>query len=431
MPERSTVSADRGGFLPWLIFCLAASGYGYAFFQRVAPGVMTQELMRDLGVSAAALGSLSAAYFYAYAGLQIPVGVILDRWGARWVLILAITLGAAGSVLFGLAETLEVALLGRLAIGAGVATAYLGSLKIAATWFPPQRFALMAGLILPFGMVGAIGAQLPLAALVEAVGWRVPMFGAAGFAALLAFLLWLTRLARPRRRAEPHPQLPLSAVLAGFARALREHQTWLIAASVALGTVPILAFPGLWGVPYLMASYGIDRLAASTATSVMLIGFACGSPLAGWLSQKLQRRKMPFTVGFFIALVGWLALLVPDPLPLPAVYLLFLAIGIGSSVGILGFVIARERVGVELSGSASAIINTCIMGAGALFQYMIGALLDLAWDGRMEAGIPAYSPDNYQMALLTLPAAVAIALGAALLVRETFPGRGTGCDGVM
>ncbi|MEE9300024.1 MAG: hypothetical protein V3V17_02720, partial [Alphaproteobacteria bacterium] len=142
-------------------------------------------------------------------------------------------------------------------------------------------------------------------------------------------------------------------------------------------------------------------------------------------------RKMPFTVGFFIALVGWLALLVPDPLPLPAVYLLFLAIGIGSSVGILGFVIARERVGVELSGSASAIINTCIMGAGALFQYMIGALLDLAWDGRMEAGIPAYSPDNYQTALLTLPAAVAIALGAALLVRETFPGRGTGCDGVM
>ena len=181
----------------WPVWGLAAAFYAYGFFQRVAPSVMVEDLMRDFALGGALLGSLSAVYFYAYAAVQIPVGVLLDRFGARRLLIVGTLLAAAGSALFALASGLALALVGRALVGAAVGFAFIATLKIVTLWFPPQRFGRMAGWTLAVGILGGIAGQAPLSALVERVGWRPTML--AGALLALALCLAIALGVRERR----------------------------------------------------------------------------------------------------------------------------------------------------------------------------------------------------------------------------------------
>ena len=140
----------------WLVWAPAALFFALVFFQRTAPGVMVEELMRDFSVGAALLGNLAAFYFYAYASVQLGVGLVLDNWGPRRVLTGAALVAAAGAVVFALAESLHAAYLGRLLIGLGCAFGWIGCLTVIGQWFPARRFATVAGLS---GMVGMVGAR--------------------------------------------------------------------------------------------------------------------------------------------------------------------------------------------------------------------------------------------------------------------------------
>ena len=172
--------------LAFLIWSLSALAFGYAFFQRVAPSVMVPDLMAEFAVSGAVLGQLSALYFYPYALLQPPLGAILDRFGARLTLTVAVGLAAAGTLLFASAATLWLAYLGRFLIGAGVASGWLGTLAVIVQNFPARRFALLAGGTQAFGMAGATMGQVPLSLVVEAQGWRAAMGSLALFGVLMA-----------------------------------------------------------------------------------------------------------------------------------------------------------------------------------------------------------------------------------------------------
>ncbi|MEL7430373.1 MAG: MFS transporter, partial [Pseudomonadota bacterium] len=140
-PQDPQIGSSRA----WFIWSLAALAFGYAFFQRVTPGIMVQDLMSEFTIGAAVLGTLSALYFYPYVIMQIPLGVLIDRWGARLLLSLALSVAGIGSVVFATATSVELAYVGRLLIGIGSAVGFLGSLAIASKWFPPHRFAMLAG----------------------------------------------------------------------------------------------------------------------------------------------------------------------------------------------------------------------------------------------------------------------------------------------
>ena len=174
----------------WLIWAIAAGFYSYGFFHRVAPSVIVDELMRSFALDATLLGTLSAAYFYTYAALQVPLGVLLDRFGPRRILMVGALAAAGGGTLFAMADSIGMAILARALIGAGVAVGYIGTLKLVSAWFPLQRFGLLAGLTLAFGTIGAIGAQLPLALLVDAFGWRASLLGVGIFGLVLVALIW-------------------------------------------------------------------------------------------------------------------------------------------------------------------------------------------------------------------------------------------------
>ena len=396
---------------------LAAAFFGYAFVQRVSPGVMVDELMRDFAVGGAILGNLSAFYFYAYASLQVVVGVLMDRMGPRRLMAGAAAFCAVGSVVFALSEIVELAYVGRAVVGAGAAFGWVGVLTLAARWFPARRFALLTGLGQVMGMVGAMIGQAPLATLIAATGWRGALLVVGGAGLVLALGLWLlVRDDGPADASRP----PSTHLLSGLRVVLANRQTWLLASFGLACTGPMLAFTGLWGIPYMAAVYGLDRTSAAATMSLMYVGWMIGAPSIGWLSDHLGRRRPIMVGGMALAALTLLLILYAPPQSLLLLSILFVLNGVGSSAMVLSFATAREHNPPEATGAVLGVINTAVVGSGALFQPLIGLALDLQWDGTLAAGARLYDPHAYAVALAVLPLGCMIGLAAALATRETF-----------
>lgn len=407
------MSAAARAWVPW---ALGATFYCYGFFHRVSPSVMIGELMRDFDVGAAALGNLAAIYLYAYAALQIPVGLVFDRFGARLPLAAACALTAIGAWLFSVAATIETAYAARLAMGIGGAFTWVGVLKLIADGFPPRRFAQLSGLTLLFGLLGAVFGQAPLGALVAAYGWRATSLGAGLFGVALA--LALAVVVRNGRPARASPAPPPRA-LEGLRLVIANPQSWLLALYGAGITGPILAFGGLWGVPYLMAKHGIDRTHAATLTTTLLLGWGIGGPLMGWASDRLGLRRPPLLAGSLTVLVTLLTVLYGPGLPVGVDQALLFVHGLASGTMVLIFAAAREHNRPQAAGVAVGFVNMSGLGAAAILQPLTGMLLDLNWDGETANGMRVYSMGAYAVACSVIPAAVGAAIVAAVLIRET------------
>ncbi len=411
-----------GGARAWLIWALGATSFGFAFFQRVAPSVMVSDLMREFAVGAAVLGNLSAIYFYAYAGLQIPIGTLLDRWGPRAMLSVSIALAAAGSLLFGTAENIYAAYAGRLLVGIGSAVGFVGTLALIGRWFPPERFAFLSGMTMLVAMSAGVGGQAPLAFMVQAIGWRNTMFAATAFGAVLCIALWLVVRDRPDEapgHAAHNTKQGWRQLGSNLKRTAADLRIWNIAGVAAAMSGPMLAFGGLWGVPYLIARYGLDRPAAAFCASLMFIGWAIGAPASGWLSDHWKRRKMPLVTAAVLALVMMLILFVGPDLPLVVAAGLIFATGLASSMMVICFALAREISNPEVHGAATGIVNGFTVGSGALLQPVIGIMLDLGWSGATADGAPVYSVATYHWAFVTLIASGILGVICAALTSET------------
>lgn len=385
----------------------------YAWILRVAPSVMIDELMRDFAVGAAAVGNLSAFYFYGYAGMQIPVGLLMDRFGPRRLMTVAALGCAAGCLLFALAPTLWALSLGRFLIGATAAFSLVGAMTVAGQWFPPARFALLSGFAMMLGMAGGVFGQAPLRLLVDQLDWRQASLALAGGGVLLALAAFAT--VRDRSRASGG----LRQVMAGLAQVGRNRQTWLIAIAGLGTTGPLLGFAGLWGVPYLVLTQGLDRAAAAGVTSMVFIGWGVGAPVIGWLSDRIGRRKPPFVAGLMLTAVAMAGLAWVPGLPLWAVSALCFLCGFGGSGQILGFAAVRELNPPAAGGAALGIVNGVVTGAGALYQPLLGWLLDLAWTGELAGGARVYTPAAYSTAFSVLVVGAVVGVACILLMRET------------
>jgi len=415
----AAASNDKAGYYPWLVWGLAASFYCYGFFQRVAPSVMVGDLMAEFSVSAAALGNLSAFYFYAYASLQLPIGIMIDRWGARRMLVAAAVLCGAGSLLFAKADSLTMAYVGRLLIGAGAGFTWVGTLKLTSQWLPPKRFAMVSGMTLMLGMVGAVAGQAPLAAAVSAFGWRETLSVAALAAFVLALLIWSI----VRDRGDDHSNVDIQSeslgMLHGLKAVLRNRQSWYAAVYGGTMTASVLAFAGLWGVPYLMQAYGLERTEAAASTSLMLIGWGAGAPLAGWVSDHIELRRLPMLVSSVIVLMLFSILIYTPDLPLGVARTLLFLHGFFNGGMVLCFAISREHNKPEQGGVTLGFVNMMVMASGAFFQPFIGWLLDVNWGGSMAGGARVYSVQTYETGFLSLIACGFVAIVMALLIGET------------
>ena len=409
--------------LAWAVWGLGAQLYLVAFFQRVAPAVFTDQLMAEFAISGVALGNLSAFYFYAYVAMQIPTGLLADRWGPRRLLIAGTTLAAVGTALFAGSTSYAWAGFGRLLVGASVAVGFVSMLKVAGHWFPARQYALVSGMALFTGVVGGVFAGVPLRILVEASGWRPVMMVSAVVTAVLAVAIWW------RVRDDPtelgyashfhgHHDGGHPPVLRSLAAVLSYRNTWLLALAPVGFSGAVLTFAGLWGVPWLRQVYGLEAKSAAAITSILLVAWALGGPLLGALSERIGRRKPLYLASGAVALAGWAGIVAFTP-ALPVLVPLLVVVGLGSGNIIIGFAWAKESVPMRLMGTASGICNMGPLLGGVLMQPGVGWLLDRQWQGALANGARVYAVDAWQSAFLLLVGTVGISLLLVAFARES------------
>lgn len=409
--------------LAWTIWGLGAALYLIAFYQRVAPAVITRELSLDFGLSAAALGNLSAFYFYGYVAMQIPTGLAADRWGPRRVLTIGAALTAAGTLLFALAPSVGWANVGRLAIGGAAGVAFVCMLKLASHWMPGRHFAFASGVALFTGVLGATLAGAPLRMAVDAFGWRAVMGASALVTAAVAMAIWLVVRDDPVERGyashSPGHGVDAGSMASQLAEVLRYRNTWLLFFIPGAFSGIILTFAGLWGVPYLTTVHGFSLQGAALTCTAMLVAWSFASMAYGPASERLGRRKPLYLAGLVATLVLWSVVVFVPGLPRPALVALLLAVSVATAAFIVTFAFAKESVPARVGGTASGIANMGVMVGGMVMQPLVGFILDAQWRGAMADGVRVYDFDAYQKAFGGMLGWGLLALVLIAFTRET------------
>ncbi len=403
----------------WIVWGVLNAALFLSFFHRLAPAVIADKLMLDFQIGAAAVGALAGIYFYVYMAMQIPSGMLADTLGPRKTVAAGSLLAALGALLFAVAPDLPAAFVGRLLVGMGTAVGFICALKIVAAWFRPAEFATLAGLGSLVTTAGSATAATPLALAAEAFGWRAALAAAAAPTLGVAALVWW--LVRDRPPGQPAGGSPRLGLRQAASLVWRNPQTWLCFLAHFGWFGSYLAFVGLWGVPYLMHVHGLDRLAAANLMIGAAVAYTVGALGLGVVSDRwLRRRRPPMIAGGLIFLASWLVLVLwpgghaPIALTVGAI---FLACA-GGAANLLCLALAKESNPTAAAGLAMGSANGGILGA-ALLQPLIGAVLDLGWQGEMLAGARAYGASAYQLGFAAFVALGVLALGAVLVATES------------
>lgn len=390
-----------------LAFGLGVSAFFFSFFHRIAPAALADELTRAFNVSGAALGALAATYFYVYALMQLPTGVLADTLGPRKVLAAGTLTAGIGSLVFASADSIAIAAVGRTLVGLGVSVVWVCVLKITANWFDDRRFATATGWANGVGISGALAATAPLAWLVGIVSWR-SVFAGIGFVSLglAAMIAWKVQDAPAKALAAAPPKGSSGERwYHGLAAVLRNRATWP-AFWVNFGISGAnMSFVGLWAVPYLMQAYGMSPIAASRHTSLMLVGYACASVAVAWLSDRLQRRRPAIVFSALLYLACWGVWLIGVP---PGwTYGVAVFQGIAVSGFSLSWACAKEVNAPHYAGMATSVANVGGFLAAGLLQPLVGWVLDMS------------APGDFRAALGVLAFFTGIGVAGALYIRET------------
>ena len=329
---------------------------------------------------------------------------------------------ALGTYLFSI-HVLSVAGTGRFLVGLGSAFAFVGVLKLATIWLPPQRFGMIAGLVTGLGMFGPILGDLLLTPMVAKLGWHRTVEITAILGVILAVFIFFAVKDRNRRhgggqhRLVGHEQVSFKSLFKGFWVMLRSRQVWLAGLIGCCFYLPITIFAELWGIPYLEQAHGFPPMDAAMINPLIFLGFALGGTMTGWISDAIGRWREPLMVSGGLALVTAVVLLYSTSLSVGAICFLIFLLGFFSGAQVIVFAVSRESVHNQSAGTALA-MNFLVMVGGMVFQPVIGLLLD---NHAIAAGrsVLVLNNSDYRYALVVLPLALAIAIGLALLLKET------------
>ncbi len=404
---------------PWIVWILAASFFYYKYLIQVSPSVMSPQLMSAFSLTGAGLGNLAACFFYGYLLMQVPVGVLLDRWSPRKITSMAAFVCASGIFLFANTHTAVTAGLSRFLIGLSASFAAVSCFKLASIWFPPKRFALVAGLSMTAAMLGAVGGEGPLSALVDRFDWRhaLEIIAVAGF--ILSALMWII-IRDKQSPPSTHPEYGVQVKLGLKLKILlTDPQTWLLSIYSGLAFAPVSVFGGLWGVSFIQKAYSLNTTEAAHLISLIFIGFAIGCPLTGWFSDYIGRRKPIMFIGTLLATIA-LAIVVYFPIPSFYLSVLLFLFGIGASCFFLCFSMIRELHPLVLTATVLGFMNTFDSVCEAVTEPFIGKLLDINWSGAYENGARSFALHDYHLGLSALVIYLALSVVLMFFIKETY-----------
>ncbi len=414
----------------WLVWIVSALQVPYQFLLQSSTSVMIPMMMRSFSVGSAGVGFLSSSFFYTYLLLQIPAGILIDRFGARKLLSAGTFICAIACWLFAHAHSLAAAEFSRMLMGFATAPAVAGAMYVGSQWFSAKRFALIAGLTEMLGLLGGAFGESGLVNWVNKFGWRETLYGCAIFGLFLSILMWLVIRDRPK----PHVRLRLrltevvglkteekSSSWAGLVSVMRLPQAWINGMFCSLTFACLPAFAGLWAVPYLQSAYGLSIGWAAGGGSLVFVGAACGGPFWGWFSDHRARRRSPMIYASLIGLIVSLyCLYVPHAFLAEILVSLFL-LGFFASIYVIPFAILSEITGAAVRGTALGFTNMmCILVGAPILQPLIGFLLKSKGHPIVHSGVETFAAVNYRFALFVLPLCFVLAFALSFFVSETF-----------
>ena len=414
----------------WLICGLGALFYAYEYLLRISPSAMEPALRSHFNLSATGFGLLSAIYYYAYVPMQLPVGVLMDRFGPRRLLTLACFICVVGAFMFACTDVFVVAGIGRFLVGIGSAFAFVGVLKLATIWLPEDKLAMVAGLTAALGTIGAMFGDNVLGKVVISSGWQQTINYTAIFGIGLMFVLWYCIHDHKRDPESGGTIDSFRKNLVDLMIILREKQIWINGMYGCLVYLPTTIFAELWGIPYFTHAHGLSPSDAGFANSILFFGFMLGAPTMGFISDKIKRRKLPMLIGAIGAAIVMMMILYIPGLNTQTLYALVFLLGLLYSAQAIVFAVGRELSPNEAAGTAIAITNMIVMIGAMFLQPLVGRLLDIS--AHMHHAVvndngisldkiqELYTASDYQFALSIIPIGIVIAaILVGFFIRET------------
>lgn len=401
-----------------IICAVAAIFYCYEFVLRIIPGVLQTELTSAFGnISATTFGQLSAFYYFAYSPMQMPVGMLMDRFGPRRLLTAACLCCALGSWMFTDVSSIVVASTGRFLVGFGSSFAFVGVLSLATHWLPKRYFSLVVGLMTTLGMLGLVYGGIKITEMSIQMGWHYVLSSMVFIGLILTLIIFL--VVRDGPTGHMSSKHPLPEFFHKVWMVLSSSQVWLIGFVGACMYTSLSVFGELWGKTYLEQAHHLSKLQAAQTISAMFIGWAVGAPIAGYFSDRTGRRVVPLVVSAILALICIsFVLYYPGLSPFSLSVLLFLY-GFFCSTEIIVFVMGKENTGAELSGTIFAAINMIVTLGGVIYQPLVGCLLDVFNDNKVATGVGhSYTIQDYQLALSVLPISLILVVIVAFFMKE-------------
>ncbi|MBP2143776.1 sugar phosphate permease [Methanococcus voltae] len=426
----------------WVMFAVLAIVYFFVYFHRTSLAVMAGDLMSTFGVGAGQIALLGSVYFYAYALMQIPSGVLADKYGPKKVVSVFTLVAAIGALLTGIATDFNMVILGRLLIGIGVAAVYIPIMKVLATWFRKNEFATQSGVMLAVGNIGALSAAAPLAMLNTSLGWQTVFLGLGGFSVLLAVLSYVfikdkpsdkgfptiaevealesgkevSKLAVETQKAEAPKAEDTIGIKDAMKMVVKEKSFWALGIWFFFFYGSLMAYQGLWAGPYFQDVLGWDKLTYAGLLMFIGLGLIFGCPVAGYLADKvLKSRKKTLIIGTVLYTALWFAIWALTGVDNPLIYqVLYFLFGFFGGFFVVSYGQVKSLFPISIAGTSTAILNFFPFVGGAVLQQVCGAII--ASYGITAAG--GFTIAGYQTAWLTLAIGMAIATVSVYFSKE-------------
>jgi MFS family permease len=397
------------------MWALTVFFFAYQFVLRVSPGIFMQEISSQFNINATAFGILSAAYYIGYSGMQLPMGVLLDKYGPRFVVPFCIMICVIGNLSFIYTNNWTLALIGRFLIGAGSAAGFLGASKVVFSYFKPQYFSYMIGITFTVGLVGAVCGGRPVRALSESYGWDTVLLIQSAIGVIVALMIAIFA-----KNHESEQSKDWGEVFSGVIAVIKTPRIVMLALCGALLVGPLEAFADVWGVQYLVKTFAMDKIAASTITTMIYFGMCFGGLIIGYLADKFRNQYyLTAACGITMAAIFFIIMGGSSFTPLTLMVLMFI-VGIACCYQIIIFTIVSQIVPSSLTGIATSFTNMINMLAGTAFHLVIGWVMDMFWLGKVDgAGLRIYDQSAYHYSVMVIPITLIIGIIGMLAISSS------------
>ncbi len=428
MTKNNQTSANlfRQMLQPWTMCFIGMLFYCFNYFLRSSPSVMQSDLIQSFHISATQFGTLISFYYFAYTPMQIPAGMIYDKFGARFVLFFACLIAIVGLGVFVSADSFGWACTGRFLIGLGTAFSYIGVLKLASIWLPPSRFAAVAGLTTAIGMSSGALSQKYLAKVVEVFGYKPILQTAVVIGILLSLMILFTLKNRPKQQVNSvntmQTPMTIRQLISALGVIFTNPQMWIIGIIGCVLYLPSIVLLDVYGISYFKVAHQLTSQQAANVSALTFLGWIVGGPVIGVISDKIKRRRLPLLITSAVtALLLYIIFYYPG-LTLNQLSTIAFVAGICCGAHPLCFALGKENNPAQMAGTAVAVTNMFIMFGGMMFPPLVGKLLDLHTQSPFLNGLHVYTASDYTFALSIVPLGVVLGTVLSMFLKETYCG---------